>query len=87
MILGRLLLGVGLAQAVTPTPRPTIAVPDNLAADYFRQAWIIESASARQLHDIQEMTQYCKKNESELKRTRNEEDQVTFVCVPKGESK
>jgi len=68
--------------ALAQSPRPTIQVPDELASEYFRQAYTIEHALVRQKESIKQMEKYCAENVATLQRVRAADDEPVFVCVP-----
>lgn len=68
------------------TVRPTIEVSDKLVKEYWQQQAIMERANFLQQVTMIGMNDYCTKNLATLKKTRDESDQIVFVCVPNQEN-
>lgn len=80
-----LIFFIALCAIAQSLERPIIEVPDNLTADWFRQAYVIEHANYIQTLDMSSMVDYCTKNVGTLQKTRDAKDNIIFVCVPSKE--
>lgn len=65
--------------------RPIIQVPDSFTTIHWQQEAVIQYANFLQQVNMANMNEYCTKNQGTLQKTRNERDQVIFVCIPNQE--
>lgn len=74
-------------KASTSIGRPTFEAPADLQLEYFRQAWQIERAVAKQNDAIRKIQTACEKALAEAKFIRDESGDYKWVCTPKKEEK